>query len=408
MAKKSNPFYDSEREKFERKRDKLKAPITKLKEQEKARQKEIEKVEGKKEKPKSLAKQFKEKHPKLTTPLLKVKPKDLPKYAQPIIKKKDIKKSKWTTPLLKQKYSKEKYSPEKQKQLRRLHRFINEAEKRGYVFNDNIIDTSLSAEELAQIKPKDLYKQAKFYDEKSGEILTGEKGRELENYRRLQKTQETKKKKLEEALIDIATDEENIAQIIDDNIIEDIDQIDLDIEQQELERDRAIKQGQEEYRPKELSQRAEILRESLNEQFKESHDTKAELDKLDLIREKLALIPDAYYRTSTGIPLELEAYRQSILKIWDDAQEKFIYDFHGEPVEKAIQYFRDFVEQSRIQELIDELFYLLEQSGQEENIKSCCNDLLNEIQGVPLSMEQAQYFEGLNESLNTWQTEDYE
>ena len=152
MAKKNNIFYDSKKEELERK-NRFKQPLIKQ--------------------PKAKKKQS-----KLNKPLINTR------QDKPILKQDKYKKSKWNQPLLKQTTKKPKASPEKQKQLRRLHRFINEAQKRGYEFDDRIIDTSLPAEELAKIKPKDLYKKASYYDEVSGEIFSGEEGRRLENYRR--------------------------------------------------------------------------------------------------------------------------------------------------------------------------------------------------------------------------------
>lgn len=88
------------------------------------------------------------------------------------------------------------------KQLRRIKQFIHRAEKRGYVFSDNIIPkkpkriTKASVRKLQKITPKELYKKARYGGEATyGEIVTGEEGRKAERKASAEKGAKTRKNK---------------------------------------------------------------------------------------------------------------------------------------------------------------------------------------------------------------------
>lgn len=89
------------------------------------------------------------------------------------------------------------------KQRNRLKQAIRRAEKRGYIFDENVIPkqpktiTKKSVERLQKIKPKDLYEKANYIDTTTGEIITGKEGRQLERKESARKAKQTRKRKQE-------------------------------------------------------------------------------------------------------------------------------------------------------------------------------------------------------------------
>ena len=88
--------------------------------------------------------------------------------------------------------SRQKLTPnqmEFKKELKRIKRFIHNARKRGYEFDDNVLPkqpkriTRKKLEEIKNIKPSNLYDKAVYYDEITHETFTGQQGRRIEHYR---------------------------------------------------------------------------------------------------------------------------------------------------------------------------------------------------------------------------------
>lgn len=96
-------------------------------------------------------------------------------------------------------------SPTKQaysKQLKRIKQFIRRAEKRGYIFSENVIPpvpkriTPASVRRLQRITPEKLYKKAAYVSELTlGEIVPAHVGLKLEKQKAQQKRKETLLKK---------------------------------------------------------------------------------------------------------------------------------------------------------------------------------------------------------------------
>ena len=89
------------------------------------------------------------------------------------------------------------------KELQRIKRFVRNARKRGYEFDDNVLPkqpkriTRKKLEEIKNIKPSNLYDKAVYYDEITHETFTGQEGRRIERYRaslKAKKTREENKK----------------------------------------------------------------------------------------------------------------------------------------------------------------------------------------------------------------------
>lgn len=99
------------------------------------------------------------------------------------------------------------------KELRRIKRFINNARKRGYEFDDNVLPkqpkriTRKKLEEIKNIKPSDLYNKAVYHDKISHETFTGQQGRKIERYRASLKAKETRQKNKEIKINPIKIDE---------------------------------------------------------------------------------------------------------------------------------------------------------------------------------------------------------
>lgn len=89
------------------------------------------------------------------------------------------------------------------KELYRIKRFIHNARKRGYEFDDNVLPkqpkriTRKKLEEIKNIKPSDLYNKAVYHDKISHETFTGQQGRKIERYRANLKAKETRQKNKE-------------------------------------------------------------------------------------------------------------------------------------------------------------------------------------------------------------------
>lgn len=89
------------------------------------------------------------------------------------------------------------------RELKRIKQFINRAEKRGYIFPENIVPdrpkriTSKSVSRLRNINPDYLYRKASYVDTETGELRRGEVGREIERSKSARKAAETRKAKRE-------------------------------------------------------------------------------------------------------------------------------------------------------------------------------------------------------------------
>lgn len=92
---------------------------------------------------------------------------------------------------------------EYKKEVNRLNRFIKQAEKRGYRFNQNAIPqqvkkpTKASIVRLKKIKPSDLYAKATALSE-TGKIISGTEKRKEERRIAGQKTWQTRRRKQDE------------------------------------------------------------------------------------------------------------------------------------------------------------------------------------------------------------------
>lgn len=84
------------------------------------------------------------------------------------------------------------------KELKRIKRFIHNARKRGYEFDDNVLPkqpkriTRKKLEEIKNIKPSNLYDKAVYYDEVTHETFTGQQGRRIERHRASLKAKKTR------------------------------------------------------------------------------------------------------------------------------------------------------------------------------------------------------------------------
>lgn len=88
------------------------------------------------------------------------------------------------------------------KEVKRIKQFISRAQKRGFEFRENILPskppkrvTKSAINRLKKLTPDFLYKQARYIDVYTGEILSGIKGRELERSRAAQKAAKTRRER---------------------------------------------------------------------------------------------------------------------------------------------------------------------------------------------------------------------
>lgn len=96
-----------------------------------------------------------------------------------------------------------KTTQEYNKELARIKRFINRAQKRGFIFPENVIPnrpkriTSKSVSRLKKLNPDTLYRKATYVDTTTGELRRGEVGREIERSKSAKKAAETRRAKKE-------------------------------------------------------------------------------------------------------------------------------------------------------------------------------------------------------------------
>ncbi len=90
---------------------------------------------------------------------------------------------------------------EYERHARRIRRFQREAERRGYVFDGDLLPakpkriTDASVRRLAKLVPEVLYRKAKFVVPETGEVLSGEQGRKYERSAAAKKGAATKRRK---------------------------------------------------------------------------------------------------------------------------------------------------------------------------------------------------------------------
>lgn len=86
------------------------------------------------------------------------------------------------------------------KQLKRIKQFIRRAEKRGFVFEEDIIPqkpkkvTKASVRKLEKITPEKLYKKSLYVEESTGEIKKGQKRRKEEREQSAKKAAKTRER----------------------------------------------------------------------------------------------------------------------------------------------------------------------------------------------------------------------
>lgn len=89
------------------------------------------------------------------------------------------------------------YEKQAKAEIKRIKRFIREAEKRGYVFSDNVIPkmpkvaTAATVRKYQAINPKGLYKKAAYYDQ--DKKISGSKRRAEERSEAAKKAAQTRK-----------------------------------------------------------------------------------------------------------------------------------------------------------------------------------------------------------------------
>lgn len=87
-----------------------------------------------------------------------------------------------------------------QKERRRLLQAVRRAEKQGYIFPEDIVPklpkrvTKKQLEKIQKIKPKQLYKKAKFVYQETGEVISAEQRKQDEKQEAIKKAKETRKR----------------------------------------------------------------------------------------------------------------------------------------------------------------------------------------------------------------------
>ena len=87
------------------------------------------------------------------------------------------------------------------KQVRRIKSAVKRAEKRGYIFNDDIIPqtpnriTKKAIQKLQEMTAQKLYEKAQYIVQETGEMLSGAEGRKIERKKAAKKAQQTRQRK---------------------------------------------------------------------------------------------------------------------------------------------------------------------------------------------------------------------
>ena len=88
-----------------------------------------------------------------------------------------------------------------QKERRRLLQAVRKAKKQGYIFPEDVVPelpkrvTKKQLEKIQKLKPKDLYKKAKFVYEETGEVVPAEQRKQEVKQEAIIKAKETRKRK---------------------------------------------------------------------------------------------------------------------------------------------------------------------------------------------------------------------
>lgn len=89
------------------------------------------------------------------------------------------------------------------KEINRIRNFVRRAEKRGYMFPDNIVPqmpkrvTAKALTKVKEIKPESLYGKSRAVIAETGEIISGSEARKIERQAAARKAAETRKRKKE-------------------------------------------------------------------------------------------------------------------------------------------------------------------------------------------------------------------
>lgn len=98
-----------------------------------------------------------------------------------------------------------------QKERRRLLQAVRRAEKQGYIFPEDVVPelpkrvTKKQLENIQKIKPKQLYKKAKFVYQETGEIVPAEQRKQEVKQEAIIKAKETRKRKKKISIPNIPT-----------------------------------------------------------------------------------------------------------------------------------------------------------------------------------------------------------
>lgn len=98
-----------------------------------------------------------------------------------------------------------------QKERRRLLQAIRRAEKQGYIFPEDVVPelpkrvTKKQLEKIQKVKPKQLYKKAKFIYKETGEIVPAEQRKQEVKQEAIRKAKETRKRKKKASIPSVPT-----------------------------------------------------------------------------------------------------------------------------------------------------------------------------------------------------------
>lgn len=187
------------------------------------------------------------------------------------------------------------------RELYRIKRFIRNARKRGYEFDDNVLPkqpkrvTRKKLEEIKNIKPSNLYDKAVYHDEISNETFTGQEGRRIERYRANLKAKATRQKNKEIKIKSKKLGETKEKKSVDKKDKKSTEQ------KQKKSVDKKPTETKEKKKPKSKNKKKQVTKDSDTNKSSEYYPT---VDVIDEIGERLVNVDYVMKKLTDDVPDE--------------------------------------------------------------------------------------------------------
>lgn len=248
------------------------------------------------------------------------------------------------------------------RELQRVKRLVSNLESREYVVPADIIPktpktiTSASVRNLKKITPDYLYEKSIAYDPETGEILSGKVARGRERRFNAYKGYVTKHKD----------------EIYADDIIESVNP-ELDIIDDMINWDNE---------------------DEIEDDIPIYDERDIDISAIEEVRDRILSMPQIFYTRNGGVDMRSEW--EYIINIFDSRVE----ELEGQDYNVTNDYCNSIINE------LDAILGDLVRASKEQEVRACYAKILQIVNGMPLSREQAEYAGEITESTDSWS--DYE